>query len=104
MHYTMKPSGLGRPDDYVFRYDGLDVGRCYLKTIAANEQRWVWSIYIGLYVKAKPEAMMTGGMADTLEQAQLEFRETFDRIVAAGMFDSRWPVSVPLLGQGKDPG
>jgi len=32
-----------RPDDYVFRVDGKDAGRCYLTHAAGKREVWRWS-------------------------------------------------------------
>src|SRR5690349_20064405 len=48
--YTMRPSNLGAPpgEDFIFSYDGVDAGRCYLRGLTGGEQKWWWTIYIGL--------------------------------------------------------
>jgi hypothetical protein len=48
MRYTLRrtwPDEPDRPDDYVFRCDVVDVGRCYLRQLADNESRWHWTVY-----------------------------------------------------------
>ena len=46
--YTLRPTWPNepsRPDDYEFRRDGKDVGRCYLRQMAGTETRWHWTVY-----------------------------------------------------------
>ena len=85
--YTLRrtwPDEPNRPDDYVFRCDGVDVGRCYLRSLADNEQRWHWTIYIGRSVKKVIEGVPVSGSAETLDQAKEQFRSSFDRMITAG--------------------
>lgn len=53
-----------RPDDYVFRVDGRDVGRCYAMRAAGNRPVWRWTVY----------GSNAGGMALSLEEAQRCFK------------------------------
>ena len=57
-----------RPDDYVFRVDGRDAGRCYAMRAAGNVPVWRWTVY----------GSNAGGMADSLAGAQREFKAGFD--------------------------
>ena len=46
--YTLRRTGPDepdRPDDYVFRCDGVDVGRCYLMRASSNQVVWRWTVY-----------------------------------------------------------
>ena len=46
--YTMRvtwPDPPGRTDDYVFRADGKDAGRCYLRAMPNDGDRWHWTVY-----------------------------------------------------------
>ena len=63
------PDEPDRRDDFVFRVDGKDVGRCY-QTFATYGRGlvWRWTIY----------GTSKGGMEDTLEEAKRKFKETFD--------------------------
>jgi hypothetical protein len=83
-NYSLRRTALSvDPNDYLFRCDGIDVGRCYLRTLAGNEH-WHWTIFIGLYVARPVESVPLAGAAETLEQAKAEFCESFDRMIAAG--------------------
>lgn len=65
--YTMGrtwPDDPGQPNDYVFRIDGRDAGRCYFMHAAGNRAVWLWTVY------GSPK----GGMEDTLEGAQRQFK------------------------------
>jgi len=53
-----------RPDDYVFRVDGRDAGRCYAMRAAGNRAVWRWTVY----------GSATGGMALSLDEAQRCFK------------------------------
>ena len=84
--YTLRRTRLSdSPNDFVFRCAGVDVGRCYLRTLADNEQRWHWTIYIGRPVKEVIEGVPVSGNAETLDQAKEQFRNSFDRMIAAGV-------------------
>lgn len=65
--YTMRHAwpGENRPNDYVFRVNGKDSGRCYLSTASGAREVWLWTVY-GRHAR---------GMEDTLEQAQRRFKE-----------------------------
>jgi hypothetical protein len=45
MPYTRRRTWPDKPDDYVIRCDGHDVGRVY-RTRVPEGDRWQWSIYI----------------------------------------------------------
>jgi hypothetical protein len=65
--YTMRrtwPDDPGRPNDFVFRVDGRDAGRCYFMHAAGNRAVWLWTVY------GSPR----GGMEDTLGEAQRQFK------------------------------
>jgi hypothetical protein len=84
--YTLRRTGLSsNPDDYVFSCNGLEVGRCYLRTLSDNRQQWSWTIYIGIHVKRIVEGVPIAGTADTLDEAKTAFRKSFDRMIAAGV-------------------
>jgi hypothetical protein len=84
--YTLRHSGMSHdPDDYVFHCNGAEVGRCYLRPLAGNNEQWSWSIYIGIYVKRIVEGVSLFGYCETLGEAEAQFRENFDRLIAAGV-------------------
>ena len=69
--YTMRrtwPNDADRLDDFVFRVDGKDCGRCYLTRAAGNREVWRWTVY----------GISSGGMEDRLEDAQQRFKETYE--------------------------
>jgi hypothetical protein len=43
--FTRAPTGFSNPDDWIFRFDGKDIGRCYAGQFGTNQNRWRWSIY-----------------------------------------------------------
>jgi hypothetical protein len=57
-----------RHDDFVFRVDGLDAGRCYRMIAAGSRIVWHWTVY----------GKSTGGMEDTLEEAQAGFKAAIE--------------------------
>ena len=72
--FTKRPTGLGKPDDYVFLVDGKERGRCYLDLIPSGEltgprrvPRWHWTVY----------GSVRAGNENTLENAQ----EAFKRVI-----------------------
>jgi hypothetical protein len=56
------------PDDYVFKVDGTDAGRCYLMMAAGHRLVWRWTIY----------GSSAAGMEDTLAEAQRRFKQTYE--------------------------
>jgi len=78
-----------RSNDFVFRCDGHDAGRCYLRELANNEMKWHWTIYIGTHASRPVEGVPIVGNADTLDQAKAEFRKSFDAMLAAGVVKFR---------------
>jgi hypothetical protein len=76
-HYSMRvtwPDEPDRRDDFVFRVDGKDAGRCY-QTIATMDRGWVWRWAV--YGTSK------GGMEDTLEDAQAKFKIEYEKCQAS---------------------
>ena len=71
--YTMRvtwPDQPHRTDDYVFRVDGKDAGRCYFHyTVPATGHRWHWTVY----------GSTANGDELTLEEAQARFKQAFER-------------------------
>lgn len=72
-HYSRRitwPEEPDRRDDFVFRVDGRDAGRCY-QTFATMDRGlvWRWTIY----------GTSKDGMEDTLEDAQTKFKIEYER-------------------------
>jgi hypothetical protein len=70
MTYTRRrtwPDNPDRLDDYVFRWDGRDIDRCYLRTLAGPEKLWWWTIY----------GTSGAGGEPSLEAAQAAFKTRF---------------------------
>ena len=69
--YTMRltwPDDPDRLNDYVFCVDGKESGRCYFMLAAFQREVWRWSVY----------GSASGGMEDTLEEAQRKFKQAYD--------------------------
>ena len=81
--YTLRPTGLSnRKDDFVFRFNGRDVGRTYAEGTPVGP-RWYWSIY-GLNLRGPiPEGIQLQGLADDLEAAKAAFKENWEKLLAA---------------------
>ena len=76
-HFTMRrtwPDDDKRPNDFVFRVDGKDAGRCYQMIAAGARVVWLWTIY----------GSSDGGMEDTLEEAQARFKAMFEQTKLSG--------------------
>jgi hypothetical protein len=76
--YTMRrawPDDPKRPDDYVFRVDGHDAGRCYLM-IATYDRGlvWRWTVY----------GTRKEGMEATLDDAKAKFKIEYEKVQGAG--------------------
>jgi len=73
MTFTMRRTWPEHPEkeDYVFRFNGKDVGRCYLGRFTEGD-RWRWTIY----------GTNLGTLEPTLDDAKARFKESFQRTVA----------------------
>ncbi len=60
--------GQDRPNDFQLLVEGKPAGRCYKMTAAYNRVVWRWTVY----------GISSGGMEDTLEEAQRRFKETYE--------------------------
>jgi len=82
--YTLRPTGLSnRKDDFVFRFNGRDVGRTYADA-TPNGPRWYWSIY-GINLRGPlPEGVVVQGLADDPEGAKAVFKANWEKLLAAG--------------------
>ena len=82
--YTLRPTDLGSPkDDFVFRFNGRDVGRTYAEPTPQGA-RWHWSIY-GINLRGPvPAGVAVQGLADDLAGAKAAFKTNWKRLLAAG--------------------
>jgi hypothetical protein len=80
--YTLRRASPGenRPDDFVIRHDGRDVGRLYRSTFA-REVRWQWSIYIIDNIR-RVDGVPISALAESLQEAKAQFKVSFERMVA----------------------
>ncbi len=67
MTFTRRLTGFENPADFVFSYEGKDVGRCYRDHFGMQGQGWRWSIY---------ETNLCG-IEETLDTAQEKFKAAF---------------------------
>ena len=87
MNYALRrssPDDPNRPDDFVYRYKGHDVGRIYLQVRDPTGPQWTWTIYLGHHMRQILPAVPVAGTADTLAQAMTQFKSSFDRMIAGG--------------------
>ena len=77
------PDDPDRPNDFVFRYDGRNVGRAFKVLISAGP-RWQWSIHIYARVK-RVKGVPISGYGISLEDAAEQFKNTFARMFDAGV-------------------
>ena len=84
-NYTRQNMPFGHPDDCEFFCNVAAVGRCYHRPFADAGRQWSWSIYIGIHVKRLVEGVPVHGYAATLELAEKDFREAFERMIEAGV-------------------
>ena len=83
-NYTLRRSGPSRdPNDHIVCYNGVEVGRCYLRPMNYSAPQWLWTIYIGRGVKLIEGAPVAGN-AGSLDEAIAAFRNSFDRMIATG--------------------
>jgi len=79
--YTLRPTDLGSPDDFIFRFNGRDVGRTYADGTPIGP-RWYWAIY-GMNLKGPiPGGVLLQGRANDLEAAKAAFKENWERLLA----------------------
>ena len=84
LDFSMLPAKLSDdPNDYVFRCNGVDVGRCYLRSLTVGDQ-WSWSIFVGVHVKRAVDGIPLAGYAASIDLAKQQFQEAFGRLLAAG--------------------
>ena len=82
--YTLRPTDLGSPkDDFVFRFNGRDVGRTYADGTPQGP-RWFWSIYGINFRGPLPEGVVVQGLADDLAAAGAAFKANWEKLLAAG--------------------
>jgi hypothetical protein len=82
--YTLRPTDLGIPkDDFVFRFNGRDVGRTYADGTPVGP-RWYWSIY-GINLRGPiPVGVEVQGLAEDLPAAKAAFKSNWGMLLAAG--------------------
>lgn len=83
--YTLRPTDLGgsRKDDFVFRFNGRNVGRTYADGTPVGP-RWYWAIY-GLGLRGPiPKGVELRGLADDLVGAKAAFKANWQKLLAAG--------------------
>ncbi len=80
--YTLRQTDLGSPnDDFVFRFNGRDVGRTYAVATPAG-LRWSWSIY-GINLRGPlPPGVEVQGLADDLAAAGAAFKANWEKLLA----------------------
>ena len=74
MTYTLRRTGLSnREDDFVFRFNGHEVGRTYAEP-TPHGPRWYWTIY-GIALRGPlPQGVVVQGLADDFEAAKAAFK------------------------------
>jgi hypothetical protein len=73
--------GENRPDDFVIRHGGRDVGRLY-KAAFAGEVRWQWTVYIDGTLP-RLDGVPISGLAESFEEAKDQFKASFEKMAAA---------------------
>jgi len=78
--YSLRRTGLSsRTDDFVFRFNGCDVGRTYAEKTPQGP-RWYWSIY-GINLRGPlPQGVVVQGLADDLAAAKATFKANWEKL------------------------
>jgi hypothetical protein len=86
MAYTARRTwpDADKPDDYILRYCGVDVGRTYAELIPGGT-KWRWTIFIGAAVPCRVDCIPIAGYADDLEGSKAAFKLNFGRMIEAGV-------------------
>ena len=83
MTYTLRRTNLSdNPEDFMFRYFGIDVGRTYAEE-TPHGPKWKWTIY-GLHLRSLPDEIPLQGLADDLEGAKAAFKANWEKLRLAG--------------------
>jgi hypothetical protein len=69
------------PDDYVIRYNGTDVGRCFARTLSNRKRMWGWLIFMARDGICIPPGTTTAGYEPTQDEAKEQFRKNYDRLM-----------------------
>jgi hypothetical protein len=85
MSCRLRKTRPDRPNDWLFVYNGRDVGRCCRRSIAGGELRWHWSIFVGTHIRRLVNGVPIAGHAETLDRADQQFQASFERMVVAGV-------------------
>ena len=82
--YTLRPTGFSSgKDDFVFRFNGREVGRTYADGTPVGP-RWYWSIY-GINLRGViPQEVVLQGLAEDLAAAKVAFKANWEKLRAAG--------------------
>jgi len=73
-HYTMRRAFFESQDDFVFRADGKDAGRCYQHLSVDGQVCWHWTVY----------GSRASGDEPRLEDAQARFKGAYEQKDANG--------------------
>ena len=81
--YTLRPTDLGSPkDDFVFRFNGRDVGRTYAD--ATPKARVGIGASTASTCAGRPEGVVVQGLADDLAAAGAAFKANWEKLLGAG--------------------
>jgi hypothetical protein len=78
--YTLRRTWPEYPgkEDYVFRREGVDVGRTY-RTRTPDGDRWLWTIYVIAGIR-RQEGVPISGLVATLDEAKAAFKSSYERL------------------------
>lgn len=86
--FSRSPTWPDSANDFALLYNGVEVGRCYLRRMSDQKEWWGWTIYTGTHIKKMPEGVLSSGLSLDFDEALEGFKTAFNAVVLAGAFET----------------